>query len=405
MKTRLLATATVAIVAAVAGHARPSLAVDPSRIENADRNPNDWLTYHGSYKSWHYSPLDQINTANVKNLQVAWMHSPGRVTRGLQSFPLVADGVLYYTGPYSRVFALDAATGQVIWSFIPKLDEDLIAAQTHTPYTRGIALGHGHVYVGSVDGRLFALDMQTGKQVWENKLINSEKLTVGFTGAPLVVKDKIVIGAQGGEWPYRGPIFGVDGKTGETKWEFDTAGGTPEAQKTWGNESYRVGGGGWMPGAYYYRVRSSAPYQAPRGNATGRGRRWRAGRRGSATTSGGWATCWATPTGARRCGPTRPGCCCPASARAWSRWPPGSTRPGSAPRTSPCTTSSPRPPGTPPPCSRRCGPTRSRRCWSAAPSGPGSWTTPGCRRRASCRSAWRASTAASSASGTTVRWR
>src|SRR3954471_4598368 len=158
-------------------------------------------------------------------------------------------------------------------------------------------------------------------------------------------------------------------------------------------------------GYYYYRVRSSAPYQAPRGNATGRGRRWRAGRRGSATTSGGWATCWATPTGARRCGPTRPGCCCPASARAWSRWPPGSTRPGSAPRTSPCTTSSPRPPGTTPPCSRRCGPTRSPRCWSAAPSGPGSWTTPGCRGRASCRSAWRASTAASSASGTTVRWR
>ena len=137
-----------------------------SRIENADKNPNDWLTYHGSYKSWHYSALDQINTSNVKNLQVAWMHSPGRVTRGLQSFPLVADGVLYYTGPYSRVFALDAATGQVIWSFIPKLDEDLIAAQTHTPYTRGIALGHGHVYVGSVDQNVYALVASTGVLHW-----------------------------------------------------------------------------------------------------------------------------------------------------------------------------------------------------------------------------------------------
>src|SRR3982750_418829 len=101
MKCRLRATVAVAIVAVVAGHARPSLAVDPSRIENADKNPNDCLTYHGSYKSWHYSALDQINTSNVKNLQVAWMHSPGRVTRGLQSFPLVADGVLYYTGPYT----------------------------------------------------------------------------------------------------------------------------------------------------------------------------------------------------------------------------------------------------------------------------------------------------------------
>ena len=133
------------------------------------------------------------------------MHSPGRATRGLQSFPLVADGVLYYTGSYSRVFALDAATGQVIWSYVPKLDEDLSRTQTHTPYTRGIALGHGHVYVGTVDGRLIALDMKTGKQVWDTKLINSEKLTVGFTGAPLVVKDKVIIGAQGGEWPWPRP--------------------------------------------------------------------------------------------------------------------------------------------------------------------------------------------------------
>src|SRR5689334_17173577 len=129
MKNYLMTAAAVAIVA---GYVQPSLAVDPSRIENADKNPNDWLTYHGSYKSWHYSPLDQVNTTNVENLQVAWMHSPGRATRGLQSFPLVADGVLYYTGSYSRVFALDAASGQVLWSFIPKLDEDLIAAQTRT---------------------------------------------------------------------------------------------------------------------------------------------------------------------------------------------------------------------------------------------------------------------------------
>ena len=93
--------------------------------------------------------------------------------------------------------------------------------------------------------------MKTGKPAWDTKLIDSEKLTVGFTGAPLVVKDKVIIGAQGGEWPWRGPIFGVDGATGKKNWEFFTAGGTPEAQKTWGNDPGSIGGGGgWMPGAY-----------------------------------------------------------------------------------------------------------------------------------------------------------
>ena len=159
--------------------------------------------------------------------------------------------MLYYSGSYSRVFALDGATGEVLWSYIPKLDEDLVARQTHSPYNRGMAMGDGRLYVGTVDGRLIALDMKTGKPAWDTKLINSQKLTVGFTGAPLLVKDKVIIGAQGGEWPYRGPIFGVDAKTGEKEWEFLTVGGTDEAMKTWGNESWRTGGGGgWMPGTY-----------------------------------------------------------------------------------------------------------------------------------------------------------
>ena len=126
-----------------------------------------------------------------------------------------------------------------------------VSRQTHSPYTRGLALGEGKAFVGTVDGRLFGLDAKTGKLLWETKLIDSEKLTVGFTGAPLYAKGMVIIGAQGGEWPYRGPIFGVDAATGQKKWEFDTAGGTDEAKKTWGNDTWRVGGGGgWMPGTY-----------------------------------------------------------------------------------------------------------------------------------------------------------
>ncbi|MBX6323832.1 MAG: PQQ-binding-like beta-propeller repeat protein [Rhodospirillaceae bacterium] len=225
--------------------------VDFERILNADKNPNDWLTYHGSLKGWNYSGLSQINTTNVDKLRVAWIHQPGRATRGVQSMPLAADGVIYYSGSYSRVFALDGATGEVLWSYTPQLDEELVARQTHSPYNRGMAMGDGKLYIGTVDGRLIALDMKTGKPVWDTKLLDSQKLTVGFTGAPLFVKDKVIIGSQGGEWPGRGPIFGVDAKTGQKVWEFFTVAGTDEAMKTWGNESWRTGGGGgWMPGTY-----------------------------------------------------------------------------------------------------------------------------------------------------------
>ncbi|MBV9635352.1 MAG: PQQ-binding-like beta-propeller repeat protein [Methylobacteriaceae bacterium] len=236
---------------AVAWAASPASAqpIDTARIAAA--NPNDWLTYHGSYNSWNYSGLDQINPSNVKDLSVAWIHIPGKSTRGLQSMPLVADGVLYYTGSYSRVFALNGATGELIWSYFPELDDALVARQTHSPYNRGVALGEGKVFVGTVDGRLIALDQKTGKPAWDTKLVDSAKLTVGFTGAPLYAKGTVVIGSQGGEWPGRGPIFGVDAATGKKKWEFLTVAGTEDAKKTWGNDSWRTGGGGgWMPGSF-----------------------------------------------------------------------------------------------------------------------------------------------------------
>jgi alcohol dehydrogenase (cytochrome c) len=244
----LLAGAALVIggVTAAPAVAQP---IDTARI--AAGSPNDWLTYHGSYNGWDYSGLTQINANNVQGLGVAWLHVPGKSTRGLQSMPLAADGVLYYTGSYSRVFALNGATGEVIWSYFPELDEALVTRQTHSPYNRGAALGEGKVFVGTVDGRLIALDMKTGKPAWDTKLQDSAKLTVGFTGAPLYAKGTVVIGSQGGEWPGRGPIYGVDAATGKVKWTFMTVAGTDDAMKTWGNDSWRTGGGGgWMPGTY-----------------------------------------------------------------------------------------------------------------------------------------------------------
>jgi len=253
IRWRCLAAASVAAVFLAA---RPAGAadVDSKRLVNAEKEPDNWMTYHGTYKSWHYSPLSQINAGNVARVKEAWSHVASRSVRGLQSYPLVVDGVLYYSGSYNQVWALDGATGEVLWQYKQKLNEDLVAKQTHSPYNRGLALGYGNLYMGTLDGKLVAIDMQTGKLKWETKLVNSEKLTVGFTGAPLLVKDKVIIGAQGGEWPDRGPIFGVDAQTGKQLWRFYTAAGEPDngdARHTWLNDSWKTGGGGgWMAGGY-----------------------------------------------------------------------------------------------------------------------------------------------------------
>ncbi|HZP94319.1 MAG TPA: PQQ-binding-like beta-propeller repeat protein [Burkholderiales bacterium] len=252
-----LRSLAVAVSAALFVGGALAAEVDGNRLINADKEleKGNWITYHGSYRSWHYSPLAQINTRNVGKLEEAWSHAASRANRGLQGFPLAIDGVLYYSSPYNQVYALDGATGKMLWTYKQKLNEDLVARQTHSPYNRGIAAGYGNIYIGTLDGKLVAIDATSGQEKWETKLINSEKLTVGFTGAPLLVKDKVIIGAQGGEWPYRGPIFGVNAKTGEKVWEFDTVGGndgTPSDKRdTWGNDSWKVGGGGgWMAGAY-----------------------------------------------------------------------------------------------------------------------------------------------------------
>ncbi len=249
-----LATAFSAAVAAGSSFAAD---VDGNRLLNGDKEleKGNWLTYHGSYKSWHYSPLDQINTKTVGKLTEAWSHTASRANRGLQGFPLAVDGVLYYSSPYNQVYALDGATGKVLWTYKQKLNEDLVARQTHSPYNRGIAAGYGQIFIGTLDGKLAAINAKTGVLSWETKLVDSEKLTVGFTGAPLLVKDKVIIGSQGGEWPYRGPIFAVNAKTGEKVWQFFTVGGNEgtasDRRDTWGNDSWKTGGGGgWMAGAY-----------------------------------------------------------------------------------------------------------------------------------------------------------
>jgi PQQ-dependent dehydrogenase (methanol/ethanol family) len=226
-------------------------AVDADRLLHANETPNDWLMYHQSYKAWHYSALDQINTSNIKNLQIAWVHTPTAGKRGIQSFPLAIDGIIYYSTTASQVWALDGATGKFLWKFEPKIDEDRANNTIFNPYNRGIAAGYGHLYIGTADGRVIAIDTKTGESAWDTQVIGTEE-SKSFTGAPVVVKDKVLIGATGGEYSgCCGPIYALDAKTGKVAWQFDVVGSDERSRASWGNDSWKHGGsGGWMPGGY-----------------------------------------------------------------------------------------------------------------------------------------------------------
>jgi len=245
-KHRWVGTLGIVVLALMQG-VSPGAAQAPgsTRLQNVD--PNDWPMYHRTYDAWRYSPLAQINKTNVKDLAVAWVHQPGAIVQGLESTPVVLDGVLYYIGSGNRVFALDGATGKEIWHYYPKLDP-IVNTLFFQPYNRGVALGHGKVFFGTLDGRVIALDMKTGKEAWAVQVVDTKKCSCNFTGAPLVVKDKVILGQTAGEYPTQGKIFGLKAASGEKAWEFNTIKNDP---KSWGGDSGKFGGGGgWMTGSY-----------------------------------------------------------------------------------------------------------------------------------------------------------
>ncbi len=232
--------------------ASPAWAISTHRLENASKDPNNWLHPHGTYEGWQYSPLDQINKSNVKNLKVAWIHQPGTIEHGLETAPLAVDGVVYYSASYNRVFALDGATGKEIWHYYHPLDLNLIKTLFFQPFNRGLAVGWDKIYMGTLDGKLVALDMKTGKKVWETVMADWKKCSCNITGAPLVVKDKVITGMTGGEYPIRTYIDAYDVHTGKRVWRWWVIPEPPDpAASTWGGDSWKYGGGGpWMTGSY-----------------------------------------------------------------------------------------------------------------------------------------------------------
>ena len=209
---------------------------------------DDWTWYHGNDSATRYSGLSDINTGNIGDLNVAWIHQPGAIEQGYEATPVVIGGVMYTAGSYNRVFALDAATGKEIWHFFPDLDP-IVDELFFTPYTRGVAVHGGNVYIGTLDGRAIALDQKTGKEVWSVQLVDTTKCACNFTSPPVMAGGTLVYGQTAGEYPIQGKIFGLDAATGEVKWDLNTI--KHDDPNSWGGDSGKYGGGGsWMPGTY-----------------------------------------------------------------------------------------------------------------------------------------------------------
>jgi PQQ-dependent dehydrogenase (methanol/ethanol family) len=154
----------------------------------------------------------------------------------------------------STVWALDAGTGERLWAYIPEMDEAVVS-RSFFSHTRGLSIGDGRVYMGLADGRIVALDENTGAVLWDKQIVDSAKITAGFSGAATFVNsDLMVIGQNGGEYPVEGRIFGINPKNGSVTWTFYTTGrGDEKALATWGGDTWKYGGGGsWQPGTIDY---------------------------------------------------------------------------------------------------------------------------------------------------------
>jgi PQQ-dependent dehydrogenase (methanol/ethanol family) len=213
---------------------------------------NEWAHYGGDYANTRYSSLNQINTGNVKNLRVAWIHSLGTL-ESQESSPLIVGDTMYVTtstGP-RYVFALDAKTGKIKWKYEPELPNDYFATVCCGLDNRGVAYANGKVFVGRLDARLTALDANTGKELWTVD-VQDYKKGHAITSPPVVYKNLVVTGIAGGEYGIRGFVEAYDQNTGKSVWKTYTipAPGEPGSE-TWRGDSWKTGAGStWYVGSY-----------------------------------------------------------------------------------------------------------------------------------------------------------
>ncbi|MDB5986848.1 MAG: PQQ-dependent dehydrogenase, methanol/ethanol family [Nevskia sp.] len=251
----LLAAAASAcsIGAAIAAAPKP---VDAARIQAADAEPGSWMSTGRTYGEQRFSPLTQVNVDNIGKLGLAWSYRLD-VDRATEGTPIVVDGVMYVTSAFSIVTALDPRSGKQLWKYDPKVSRDRDRDGCCDVANRGVAVWQGKVYVGAYDGRLIALDAKSGKKVWITDTVIDHDRSYTITGAPRVVKGKVIIGNGGAELGVRGYVSAFDAGSGKLVWRFYTVPGDPSkppenkamemAQKTWFGDTYWKQGGGGTP--------------------------------------------------------------------------------------------------------------------------------------------------------------
>lgn len=218
------------------------------RIVNATEEPENWLTYNGDYMSQRYSRLDQITPDNVTSLELKWILQ-NQVFGAWQSNPIIVDGVMYVTERPNSVMAVDASTGRVFWKFRHTPSEN--ARVCCGANNRGVAVLDDRVFMGTLDARLIALDRINGQPLW-NAEVADVNLAYSVTMAPLVVKDKIIVGVGGGEYGIRGYVAAFDAETGEQAWKTYTIPGPGEpGHDSWEGDDWEHGGASvWITGSF-----------------------------------------------------------------------------------------------------------------------------------------------------------
>jgi quinohemoprotein ethanol dehydrogenase len=232
-------------------------AVDGASIKANTATSNDWPTIGLDYAETRFSKLHQITSDNVKGLGLVWSSSLDS-SRGVEATPVVVDGIMYQTASWSVVYAIDARTGRKIWTYDPGVDHEQGYKGCCDVVNRGVALYKGKVFVGAYDGRLIALDAATGQKVWAQDTLIDHEHSYTITGAPRVVKGKVLIGNGGAEYGARGYITAYDAETGKQAWRWFVVPGDPgkpfedasmeAAAKTWDPAGkWWINGGGGTP--------------------------------------------------------------------------------------------------------------------------------------------------------------
>ena len=237
--------------------------VDEERVLAASGEPGSWLVHGQTYEELRFSRLTDVNRETVGRLGLAWYKDLGNRHR-MQSTPLVIDGVLYFTDPWSVAYALDAGTGEEIWRFDPETDRrSMRYSCCGGAVNRGLAAYKGRIYFATFDARLVAIDQATGEKVWDvdtSHYPSHSPYTI--TGAVRAVAGKVFIGQSSSEWGLRGYLSAYDADTGELAWRFFMVPGNPElgfehpeleaAAETWGGNWWEFGGGGTPWNAIVY---------------------------------------------------------------------------------------------------------------------------------------------------------